>query len=108
MCWQYEGARAENHGALFRFQQCHPNSPHRAFQTNSVYQGKGTKKKKDRKSMVFNHTGGARGIILGPSKHVLHLVCSAFVISTAISTALKVDLRAWILENVGQNQWTKE
>ena len=31
-------------------------------------------------------------IILGPQKHVLHLVCSVLGISTAIKTALKVAL----------------
>ena len=36
-------------------------------------------------------------IILGPPKHVLHLVWSAFVIYTAIRTALKVASKARIL-----------
>ena len=36
-------------------------------------------------------------IILGPSKHVLHLVWSAYFISTAVRTALKVARRPQIL-----------
>ena len=36
-------------------------------------------------------------IILGPSKHVLHLVWSAYFISTAVRTALKVARTPQIL-----------
>ena len=36
-------------------------------------------------------------IILGPPKHVLHLVLCAFIISTANRTALKVARRSYIL-----------
>ena len=36
-------------------------------------------------------------VILGPPKHVLHLVWSAYIISTAIRTALKVARRSRIL-----------
>ena len=46
-------------------------------------------------------------IILGPPKQVLHLAWRAFVISTAIRTALEVVLKAQILEKEGQNQITK-
>ena len=38
-------------------------------------------------------------IILGPPKHVLHLVWSAYVLSTAIRTALKVARTAQILRD---------
>merc|ERR1712055_339418 len=36
-------------------------------------------------------------IVLGPPKHVLHLVWSAYFISTAVRTALKVARRPQIL-----------
>ena len=40
---------------------------------------------------------GVSGIILGPPKHVLHLVWSAYFISTAVRTALKVAQTPQIL-----------
>ena len=81
--------------------------------------GKGAEKKCS-KSMVFYQTRGggvsegnkkpnpffgkvffqwACRIILGPPKHVLHLVWSAYVLSTAIRTALKVARTAQILRD---------
>ena len=44
-------------------------------------------------------------IILGPQKHVLHLVWSAFVISSAIRTALKVGRGARILREKEEENW---
>ena len=41
------------------------------------------------------------GIILGPPKHVLHLVWSAYFISTAVRTALKVARTPQILGENG-------
>ena len=74
----------------------------------SVEKGKGAKEKSGI-SLVLNQTGGSPSvnknpnlkfanvffqwacrIILGPPKHVLHLVWSAYVLSTAIGTALKI------------------
>ena len=46
-------------------------------------------------------------IILGPPKHVLHLVWSPYVIYTAIRTALKEAWEARILGKKGQNPRTK-
>ena len=77
---------------------------------------KGGKKNRG-ESMIFYHTWGgvfegrkshtaflekyffqwACRIILGRPKHVLHLVWSACIISTAIRTALKAARRSWIL-----------
>ena len=80
--------------------------------------GYGRSQKKLGKSLVFCQTrgGGLRGggknqtaffkrsffqgvsrIILGPPKHVLHLVWSAYFISTAVRTALKVARTPQIL-----------
>ena len=79
---------------------------------------KGRVQKKMWKSMVFCQTGGGgvseggkkpncffeqsifqrlSRIILGPPKHVLHLVWSAYFISTAVRTALKVARTPQIL-----------
>ena len=47
-------------------------------------------------------------IILGPSKHVLHLVWSVYFISTAVRTALKVARTPQILGErrvVSKNTW---
>ena len=49
--------------------------------------------------MVFCQTKSR--IILGPSKHVLHLVWSAYFISTAVRTALKVARTPQILGGNG-------
>ena len=84
-----------------------------------MYKGR-VQKKKCSKSMVFYQTRGgvsegnkkpnpffgkvffqwACRIILGPPKHVLHLVCSAYVLSTAIRTALKVARGTRILGKI--------
>ena len=69
------------------------------------------------KSLVFYQTGG-RGVklfflkqhsfqlqfrtSLGPPKHILHLVWSSFVVSTANRTALKAATGAQILKKEGQ------
>ena len=57
--------------------------------------------------------------ILGPPKHVLHLVCSVLGISTAIKTALKValydffdgppaPLNSQLMDKVNHYNWTKQ
>ena len=58
-------------------------------------------------------------IILGPPKHVLHLVWSVLGISTAIKTALKValydffdgppaPLNSQLMDKVNHYNWTKQ
>ena len=79
--------------------------------------GKGSKKKSREKYGLLPNPGGgsprvmkkpncffgkvffqwACRIILGPPKHVLHLVWSAYIISTAIRAALKIARRSQIL-----------
>ena len=82
-----------------------------------LFSGKGSEEKNGKKYGLLPNPGGGSArvvkkpncffeksifqrvsrIILGPPKHVLHLVWSAFVISTAIRTALKVAQVARIL-----------
>ena len=63
--------------------------------------------------------GGSYGIILGPPKHVLDLVCIVLGISRAIKTALKVafydffdgppaPLNSQFMEKVNHYNWTKQ
>ena len=58
---------------------------------------KKTKVFQKQNSILENNFQWACRIILGPPKHVVHLVWSAYIISTAIRAALKIAQRSRIL-----------
>ena len=55
--------------------------------------------------LEFGKGAGACRIILGPPKHVFHLVCIVLGISTAIKTALKVTDRLFKWSINGSKQF---